>query len=63
MSSHYRPLLGHEAAQVITTMQTMPDKATVVVGMLHCFGPVLGTSALQCILIPEHSAVDAVHVV
>lgn len=33
MSSHYRPLLGHEAAQVITTMQTMPDKATVVVGV------------------------------
>lgn len=34
MSAHYRPLMGHEAAQVIMTMQTLPNKATVVIGML-----------------------------
>jgi hypothetical protein len=34
MSAHFRPLMGHEAAQVVMTMQTLPDKATVVIGML-----------------------------
>lgn len=33
MSAHYRPLMGHEAAQVIMTMQTLPHKATVVIGV------------------------------
>ena len=33
MSAHYRPLMGHEAAQVIMTMQTLPHKATVVIGI------------------------------
>ena len=32
-SAHYRPLLGHAAAQVVTTMQTLPNKATVVIGL------------------------------
>ena len=33
MSAHFRPLMGHEAAQVVMTMQTLPEKATVVIGM------------------------------
>ena len=34
-SAHYRPLMHHEAAQVIVTMHNYncPDKATVVIGM------------------------------
>lgn len=33
MSAHFRPLMGHEAAQVVMTMQTLPEKATVVIGV------------------------------
>ncbi len=64
MSAHFRPLMGHDAAQVVMTMQTLPEKATVVIGMLlllviprftilcmpqvACIGDMMA-----CVLLPE----------
>ena len=33
LSAHYRSLIHHETAEVLVTLQNLPHKATVVIGM------------------------------
>ena len=56
--------MGHEAAQVVMTMQTLPEKATVVIGMFLLLVVPAATSRwmaqvacigdmMACVLLPE----------